>query len=241
MDKEVQNKLTDAARKALNESVQEIANIIIERANQKACSNNMPGKEISLRDIMEAKKEILSHNEYSYRNTLYKKRRLVFMTVMTGFLYTIFGLILYIYQNYTYDITKDLGLIMVACGIIVIATAFFYFQMLMPKNLIPIFKLQKLTPLECDIIEKWRIIETLGTKLMIKNGASDSKAKSVNFIVEFLSKELGDTISSDRLKKLLIARNEIVHKGLSLSNTEIIEIQEIADEIIKELNTKINS
>lgn len=74
---------------------------------------------------------------------------------------------------------------------------------------------------------------------MIKHGISNSKAKSINFIVDFISNELSDTISRDKFKKLLIARNEIVHKGISYSKSEINEIQDIANDIIKELESKI--
>ena len=55
----IQNKLTDAAKSALNQSVQEITELILEKAKQNACSHKTED-EISLHDVLKAKQEILS-------------------------------------------------------------------------------------------------------------------------------------------------------------------------------------
>ena len=67
MDKNIENKLTDAAKDGLNQTVQEIADLILEKAIQKARVSNTFDKEISLREIIEAKNEILSQNEILVR------------------------------------------------------------------------------------------------------------------------------------------------------------------------------
>ena len=88
---------------------------------------------------------------------------------------------------------------------------------------------------EYEIVRKWQEIEKLGTELMLREGISDNQAKSINFIVEFLSKKISNTIDIKQFRKLLITRNELVHKGIVLSKIEIEEILSIADEIISEL------
>lgn len=240
MDKNIENKLTDAAKDGLNQTVQEIADLILEKAIQKARVSNTFDKEISLREIIEAKNEILSQNEILVRKQN-KRRRIVQLLAITGCIYTMFGMMFYIIQNYNYDITKDFGLIISLIGISITIISLFYFIVSANKIQHSFDEIQKMKKniLEYEIINKWRIIELLGTKLMIKHGISNSKAKSINFIVDFISNELSDTISRDKFKKLLIARNEIVHKGISYSKSEINEIQDIANDIIKELESKI--
>ena len=86
MDKNIENKLTDAAKDGLNQTVQEIADLILEKAIQKARVSNTFDKEISLREIIEAKNEILSQNEILVRKQN-KRRRIVQLLAITGCIY----------------------------------------------------------------------------------------------------------------------------------------------------------
>lgn len=126
MDKNIENKLTDAAKDGLNQTVQEIADLILEKAIQKARVSNTFDKEISLREIIEAKNEILSQNEILVRKQN-KRRRIVQLLAITGCIYTMFGMMFYIIQNYNYDITKDFGLIISLIGISITIISLFYF------------------------------------------------------------------------------------------------------------------
>ena len=96
------------------------------------------------------------------------------------------------------------------------------------------------TNFEYEIVKKWQKIELLGTELMLKRGISDNRAKSISYILDFLSKELSDTIKIENLKKLLAARNQIVHNNVMLSKAEIENVITIANEIINELAKKLN-
>jgi hypothetical protein len=59
MDKNIYNKMTESAKTALEETTKEVTEMIIKKAYQNANQKNTADKEISLRDIIEAKEEIL--------------------------------------------------------------------------------------------------------------------------------------------------------------------------------------
>lgn len=237
----IQNKLTDAAKSALNQSVQEITELILEKAKQNACSHKTED-EISLHDVLKAKQEILS-NKHSENTKEYRKRRMYLMISMVGMVYAVFGIMFYIYQNNTYDITKDIGLIIAALGTMMAIIGFIYVQVTNTKNreIIVRTNMADNNSFEFEIVRKWRTIEQLSTTLMLKEGISNDRAKSINFIVEFLSRQLANTINILDLKELLIARNNIVHKGKTFSKSELEEKLLVADKIIIELEKRIHS
>lgn len=237
----IQNKLTDAAKSALNQSVQEITELILEKAKQNACSHKTED-EISLHDVLKAKQEILS-NKHSEITKEYRKRRMYLMISMVGMVYAVFGIMFYIYQNNTYDITKDIGLIIAALGTMMAIIGFIYVQVTNTKNREIIVRTNMVdnNSSEFEIVRKWRTIEQLSTTLMLKEGISNDRAKSINFIVEFLSRQLANTINIRDLKELLIARNNIVHKGKTFSKSELEEKLLVANKIIIELEKRIHS
>lgn len=237
----IQIKLTDAAKSALNRSVQEITELILEKAKQNACSNKTED-EISLHDILKAKQEILS-NQHSGITKEYRKRRMYLMISMVGMVYAVFGIMFYIYQNNTYDITKDIGLVIATLGTMMAIIGFIYVQITNTKNreIMVRTNIADNNSSEFEIVRQWRTIEQLSTTLMLKDGISSDRAKSINFIVEFLSRQLDNTISILDLKELLIARNNIVHKGKTFSKSELEEKLLVANKIIIELEKRIHS
>lgn len=237
----IHNKLTDAAKSALNQSVHEITEMILEKAKQNAGFHKTED-EISLHDILKAKQEILS-NKHSGITKEYRKRRMYLMISTVGMVYAVFGIIFYIYQNNTYDITKDIGLIIATLGTMMAIIGFTYVQITSTKNREIIIRtnIADNNSLEFEIISKWSTIEQLSTTLMLKDGISNDRAKSINFIVEFLSQQLSNTINIFDLKELLITRNNIVHKGKTLSKSELEEKLLVANKIIFELEKRIHS
>ena len=237
----IQIKLTDAAKSALNRSVQEITELILEKAKQNACSHKTED-EISLHDILKAKQEILS-NQHSGITKEYRKRRMYLMISMVGMVYAVFGIMFFIYQNNTYDITKDIGLVIATLGTMMAIIGFIYVQITNTKNreIMVRTNIADNNSSEFEIVRRWRTIEQLSTTLMLKDGISSDRAKSINFIVEFLSRQLDNTISILDLKELLIARNNIVHKGKTFSKSELEEKLLVANKIIIELEKRIHS
>jgi hypothetical protein len=236
MDKNIYNKLTDSAKNALEETSKEFVDMIIEKAYQNASVKNTADKEISLRDIIEAKEEIL-YKKTDLNKQDSRKKRLTLMLSMTGALYSVFGILFYLYQNKNFDTTKDLGLIIAALGILISIVAFYYSQLLTRRK-IEIIKDNTVTERdnsEFEIVRRWQTIEKLGTELMLKDGISDNKARSFNYILNYLSEKLLDNSKTDNIRKLLMARNQVVHSGINLTKIEIEEMIKTADQIIDEL------
>lgn len=236
MDKNIYNKLTDSAKNALEETSKEFVDMIIEKAYQNASVKNTADKEISLRDIIEAKEEIL-YKKTDLNKQDSRKKRLTLMLSMTGALYSVFGILFYLYQNKNFDTSKDLGLIIAALGILISIVAFYYSQLLTRRK-IEIIKDNTVTERdnsEFEIVRRWQTIEKLGTELMLKDGISDNKARSFNYILNYLSEKLLDNSKTDNIRKLLMARNQVVHSGINLTKIEIEEMIKTADQIIDEL------
>lgn len=239
MDKHIYNKLTESAKTALEETTREVTIMIIDKAYQNANQKNTADKEISLRDIIEAKEEIL-YKKVDINKQESRKKRMTLMLSMTGALYSVFGILFYLYQNKSFDATKDLGLIIAALGILISIVAFYYSQ-LITRRKVELLKDNTLIERdnsEFEIVRRWQTIEKLGTDLMLRDGISDDRAKSFNFILKYLSDKLFDNSKTDELRKLLMARNQVVHSGIMMSKVEIEEMIKTADEIIDELERR---
>lgn len=240
MDNLTYSKLTESAKIALDETKQEIVDTILEKAYKNALSKNTAEKEISLSDIIEAKEEVLyQRNEVTKQDS--KRKRWTLMLSMSGALYAVFGIIFYLYQNKSFDTTKDLGLIIAAIGIMMSVVAFYY-SLLISRKKVQIREKDIQTERdysEFEIVRRWQAIEKLGSKLMIKEGISDNKSRSINFVIQFLSDSIMDKNASMNLRQVLMARNDVVHGGLKLSRFELENLTKKADLIIGELEKKI--
>jgi hypothetical protein len=239
MDKNIYSKLTESAKTALEETTREVTEMIIEKAYQNANQKNTADKEISLRDIIEAKEEIL-FKRMDINKQESKKKRLTLLLSMTGAVYSVFGILFYLYQNKSFDTTKDLGLIIAALGILISITAFYYSQLLSRRKieLIKNNSIIERDNSEFEIVRRWQTIEKLGTDLMQREGISDDRAKSFNYILKYLSDKLFDNSKTDQLRRLLMARNQVVHSGVTMTKIEIEELIKTADEIIDELEKR---
>ena len=127
MDNNILNKLTNSAKDALENTSQEILNLILEEAYNIAQRKKTADKEISLSDILDARDRILTEKIRSEKNE-YKKKRMSYLLGLTGATYATIGLVIYIYQNKNFNLSSDIGLIIAAVGIIFSLVAFFYQQ-----------------------------------------------------------------------------------------------------------------
>lgn len=242
MDNLTYSKLTESARIALEETKQEIADKILDKAFRNAVSKNTAEKEISLGDILEAKEEILYQKDKIKKDDS-RKKRLSLMLSMSGALYAVFGIVFYLYQNKSFDTTKDLGLIIAAIGIMISIVAFYYTQ-LASRRKIEIREADTKTQRnysEFEIVRKWQVIEKMGSEIMINEGVSDNKSRSINFIIKFLSESILDNSKSMYLQQVLASRNDVVHGGLKLSEFEIENLIKKANLIIEDLEKRLKS
>lgn len=230
MDKKLYEKLTDSAKKELDNSTKEIYELLIYKAYLMAKEKKTEDKEISLSDILSAKNQLFS-NEYIDSKRKNSNKRKMLLLSLIGIIYSFAGIFYYLFQNYSFD-EKSIGLVIAALGGMISIFSIFYFKIVrtnentMKNN----DKFEKFYN-DFAIINRWQTIEKLGKNLMVKKGLIDRKSFSVNQIVEFLYKNITD-ISVDEFKLLLTTRNELVHKGVKLSKEEFEIALTIADRII---------
>ena len=228
MSQELYNKLTDSARIGLSEITEDITNSILEQAFEISLTSEAEGREISLNDIMEAKRKLFS-KRIDEKQTRQKRR--YYILVMAGALYAVFGVLYYLYSNKELDLFSNLGLIIAIIGVMISFFAMFISQFTLVKsnayfeNQIPDF----------EIVKKWQLIEKLSSEIMLKEGNSESKSHAISYILSFLSGKINNKNQLKDLHELLKARNEIVHKGSKFSKWEKKDLIEKADSIIKEI------
>lgn len=232
-------KLTPSAKEALNETLHELHDLILARANSIAQKGQTGDKEISLRDILEAKDSLFKAKIDNERAD-FKRKRMMTLITLTGTLYSFIGVIVYVYMNKDFALEKNLGLIIALTGIMTIFIGFVYAQFLSRKHE------EKLknkdseylsSDNDFDIIKRWQVIEKLGSNLMRQRGYSNNESRSINDILKFLSMELKSDNLYFEMRELLSVRNRILHEGHELGRSEKQNYLEKADKIIELLET----
>ena len=237
MDKKLYEKLTDSAKIELDNSSKEICELLTYKAYLIAKKKNTENKEISLSDILSAKNQLFA-NEYICIKKKNSNKRKMLLLSMSGIIYALAGISLYLFQNFSFD-EKNIGLIIAVLGATISIFSIFYFKIVQTKESIInrndyYDKFYK----EFAIINRWQTIEKLGLDLMVKKELIDRKSFSINQIVNFLYNNVKE-ISIDEFKSLLTTRNELVHKGVKLSREEFESVLVIADKIIDALKHKL--
>jgi len=231
------DKLTPSANEALHETLNELHDLLLMKANSIAQKGQTADKEISLRDIMEAK-ESLFKAKIEKEKADYKRKRMMTIISLTGALYSIVGLFIYVYQNQQFTLEKNLGLVVAFTGIVTIFAGFAYTQLLSRRYEEKGLDNEYLTSEnEFDIIKRWQIIEKLGSNLMRQKGFTANESKSINDILKFLSLELKSDKLYLEMRELLTIRNKILHENYELTRSERQSYLDTADKIIEMLET----
>lgn len=233
------NKLTPSAKEALHDTLIELHELLLLEANSIAQKGQTGDKEISLRDILEAK-ENLFKAKIEKEKADYKRKRLMTLISLSGALYSIIGIFVYIYQNQNFALEKNLGLIISLAGIITIFAGFAYTQFLSRRwEGKQLYNATDYNSSENDfeIIRRWQIIEKLGSNLMRQKGFSVNESRSINDILKFLSSELKSDHLYMEMRELLSIRNKILHEGYDLGRQEKQMYIEKANKIIEMLET----
>lgn len=123
------DKLTPSAKEALSDTMQELHELLINKANSIAQKDQTADKEISLRDILEAK-DSLFKSKIEREKADYRRKRLMTMFSLTGALYSLIGIVVYMYQNKDFVLEKNLGLLIAFTGVVAIFIGFVYTQLL---------------------------------------------------------------------------------------------------------------
>lgn len=226
-------KLTSSAKEALNETVDEIRDTILDRAILLAKKRQTADKEISLRDVIDAKEDLFGSRIIEKKKT-YRQKRLYWLVSITGVFYALAGFLFYIIQNKDFSLENDFGLIIAGVGILVTLLSFMLMQIRKRETTFSSIdsSFESWANDDYDIVKRWGIIEKLTSEIMQDRGYSNNKSRSINSIVEFLSTELNDESIKNDLKILLETRNKILHKSYSLSKKKKKELTEKTNNII---------
>lgn len=232
MDNKIYNdKLTPSAKEALDEILIEIKNELLKKANSIAQKELTADKEISLRDIMNAREELFKAKTIREK-TDYKRKRFTTIISLTGALYTIIGIFIYVYQNQSFALENNIGLIMAFAGILVILMGFMYTQILFRRKDQLNYEKEINTVDDFELVKRWQTIEKLTSKLMRKKGFDENESKSISGIINFLSHEFKSDELHIQLRELLQIRNKILHEDIKIEKNEKQNFIKTSDKII---------
>jgi hypothetical protein len=236
-------RLTPAAIEALKAAIEEYERSILEKAITQAKERNIDDKEISLRDILEAKdskRYLESGQDQISISRTERTKRLYLLISMSGAVYAVIGILLYLYQNSKFTLERDLGLIVAAVGILLTLISFFYSQIVnrKPTYLKSERDIDSLHESEFEIVKRWHLVERITNELMKKKTGDNSTKKNRSFreIIDFLNdSEILDDFDKITLKELLNKRNQVVHGQARFSYKEILEYLKTADKLIDKI------
>jgi len=232
----IYSKLTPSAKEALNELSEEYKSSLLERAHKIAVEREAAGKEISLRDILEAQKTTQATTEIDKNE--YKKKRWTLLLSLSGAVYAAAGILIYLYQNKKFSTENDIGLIIAIVGILVTLIAFLFGQFAFRKyiNTSNHKDYLRASYKDYEIVKRWQLIEELARKNMSPIDKSEFKSDSVSFLIRFLSHKVAKNEEEFlKIRKLLQARNKIIHEGYQMNDQERNELVKFSDELIQRL------
>lgn len=243
-DPNILARLTPSAQRAIDELTDTYKKSLIEQAFQNAKSRGTADKEISLTDIIESQRGFLT--EASHQTKLkeqqsdYKRKRVYVLLTLVGSLYTIAGIGLYIFQNKSFALEDNVGLLTAAVGVITIIMSFTLNQLSLIKRINP----KKASELEniddYDIVRRWQLIEHLTLEIMKERNLVNQKSNPVSQVMGYLKDHTALQGNENSIQALLHIRNKILHEGYVLTADEKKHFKNLADEIIKRLETLKN-
>jgi hypothetical protein len=225
--------LTNAAKEELELKTSEFRNNLLAEAYKSADRKHSEIKEISLTDLLDAKKSTINLiDSKNYSKSLYRKERWNGLLTISGITYTIIGIGIYLYQNGLIETKNSIGLIVATVGILVTLFAqsikypFFRFSGDLQKQ-------QQKSNSKYTIVDRWGKIEQLGRKLIAEN-FPNVKTQSFGSIIKLLGNQLTEESYKD-LRKLLEIRSKILHEDYNPSNSELEWSIIASDKIIEQI------
>lgn len=237
INENIYNKLTPSAKEALSELTEEFREELLLKALTIAQERDTANKEISLRDILEAKQpsgKLLENEKYEF-----KRKRMTLLISFSGAVYAIAGILIYLFQNKKFALENDLGLIIAVIGILLSLIGFLYGQIISKRYLFTKTSTTTSTftrSSDYEIVKRWHIIETLARQFMTEDDQREAKNNSVGFLIRFLSHKVArDEKEFLQIRELLQTRNKILHEEYKLSDVERQRYLDFADALIQRL------
>lgn len=229
--------LTPSARSAFSEMRIEFEQSLLDKAYEIANSHNTGEAEISLRDIMEARKTISIGSEV-YR--LRRWSRVANTALIGGFSYVLLGVLFY-FSHYGLPILSkawffdNLWLLIIIMGLAMmslpLALNVCRYVRQSPNNYA--FKSSDM------IVKMWDVIEQKGMQLMDLRGVKMIDNSSMASVYDFLVHEFNSREYIEKINDVFDARNQIVYQQRNLKQEDIDNKLKISQIIIDELEKKI--
>ena len=233
MDGELYSKLTSSGKAGLRQVRENFADSVLERAYRIAVKHNTGDSEISLRDIMDAKNEIL------YNRSLSRYRRLFtisFFLLSVGVVYLVIGYYsLYFREGLRFDLSDD-GVLISLLGIVtsIISLLFTFLAFYKEASFSRIIKDEKIYSVnDIDtLLMQWQRIEMLGRNIYNESeNVEDGDSPTIGVIHKKIAERLPDEYKV-KMRDILNLRNDFLHRGARHSSEEINKAISDANEII---------
>lgn len=227
MDGILYDSLTKSAKNALDDILNEYRDNLLEEAYQNS-SNTDSGnenKEISVKDVYNAQ-EIIERNYKNTHSRINKRKRMLFSFAFSGAIYIMIGAIIFLVQNYSFDIQKGIGPFISLMGFFLTVFSVFLYKLNDMKENDRKKGLTIMRNYYVDdfmVVRLWTQIERLGQKMMRLDNFETDRS-NVSSVIAYLNSILTETGDRIKLKDILQTRNEIAHSTTKHSKAKIEEI-----------------
>ena len=241
MDSELYSKLTSSGKTGLRQVREDFADSVLETAYRMAVKHNTGDSEISLRDIMDAKNEIL------YNRTLSRYRKLFtisFFLMSVGVVYLVIGFYSLYKSGLHFSLSDDgsfislLGIVMSILSLLFTFMAFYkeasYFRSIKEEKIYSVNDIDTL-------LMQWQRIEMLGKSIYNETPNSvDEGFPTIGNIHKIISERLPDEYKV-KMRYILNLRNDFLHSGARHSSEEINKAISDANDIIDILDSQMRN
>lgn len=237
--REIENKLTDAAKQSLDSIVADYRNEILSRAGESATNLTGDLHEVSVHDIIEGSRFSGKSSIGQIPSPIGRAFRLYFYL---GFVVFFIGAIWFLAERFlpTLSIEEIQPIVLATFGLLMSGVSFLFLQLRKPDKTREI-KLDDLGTKDSrgystEIVRYWKNIE-LQLRNLTATKLGESKAKEpVSVMVRLLvrSGTLNKT-ESKIIAHLLDLRNQVVHESIDINESEYRALRSDARHIIKRL------
>lgn len=238
MDSELYSKLTSSGKAGLRQVREDFTDSVLETAYRIAVKHNTGDSEISLRDIIDAKNEIL------YNRTLSRYRRLFtisFFLMSVGVVYLVIGYYSLYNGELHFSLSDDgsfislLGIVTSIMSLLFTFWAFYkessYFRSIKEEKIFSVNDIDTL-------LMQWQRIEMLGKSIYNeKPNSEDEVPPTIGNIHKIISERLPDEYKV-KMRNILNLRNDFLHSGARHTSEEINKAISDANDIIDILDSQ---
>lgn len=228
-NKEIYQYLTPAAKEELANKINEFESKVVSKAYKSATRNQEDIKEISLSDILKAtsEPELRIKTSKSLKYNLYKKERFYKLISLTGILYAIIGIGIYLYQSDLINLKASSGLIITIVGIVFAIAGLVLKSSFTSKSRISYLEEHSQLAGKYDIVDRWQKLENLALDRVEINEKRGKISSVINFYRSILSEQ--DFLE---FRKMLDIRNRILHENYRPSNSTYKRIIDLSERLL---------